>query len=161
MRRCSPRSIDSSSRIATLLNRPSKNAPQVCSSRLASRESGSFKHFMNQLRLCNRSRAVATHLASFSRAGPTPPRPGPPLAPCRVAERGVPSVTRHPHPTSPGPRPDPATPAGANDCPGSQTPRRPPKRFQQVPRADVRSSFSGRASLPRAGRPAAPSVSQQ
>ncbi len=51
-----------------LLNRPLKNAPRVCSSRLASRESGSFKHFMNQLRLCNRWRAVATHLASFSRA---------------------------------------------------------------------------------------------
>ncbi len=52
------------------------------------------------------------------------------------------------HPTSPGPGPDPAVPAGANDCPGSQTPRRPPRRFPQVPRADVRSSFSGRASLP-------------
>ncbi len=49
-------------------DQPFKNAPRVCSSRLASRESGSFKHFMNQLRLCNRSRAVATHLASFSRA---------------------------------------------------------------------------------------------
>src|SRR5271157_5220775 len=55
----------SSSRIATLLKRPSKNAPRVCSSRLASRASGSFRHFMNQLRLCNRSRAVATPLESL------------------------------------------------------------------------------------------------
>ncbi len=28
----------------------------------------SFRHFMNQPRLCNRSQAVPTHLAAFSRA---------------------------------------------------------------------------------------------
>src|SRR5271157_1859491 len=78
-------SNDSSSRIATLLNRPSKNAPRVCSSRLASRESGSFKHFMNQLRLCNRSRALATHLASFSRAWTHSSETG---ATCRALSRG-------------------------------------------------------------------------
>ena len=51
----------SSSRIATLLKRPSKNAPRTLSCLLASRDNGSFRHFMNQLMLCNRSRAVATH----------------------------------------------------------------------------------------------------
>ena len=50
-----------------LLKRSSKNAPRTLSCRLASRESGSFKHFMNQLRLCRRSRAVATQVASFKR----------------------------------------------------------------------------------------------
>ena len=50
-----------------LLKRSSKNAPRTLSWRLASRASGSFKHFMNQLRLCRRSRAVATHLASLRR----------------------------------------------------------------------------------------------
>src|SRR5271157_1436051 len=63
------------------------------------------------------------------------------------------------HPTSPGPPPDRAAPAGADDCPGSQTPPRPPRRFPQVLRADARSSSCGRASLPRAGKPAARSAS--
>ena len=40
-----------------LLNRPSKNAPRVWSCWFASRASGSFRHFMNQLRLCSRCRA--------------------------------------------------------------------------------------------------------
>ncbi len=53
---------------ATLLKRPSKNAPRFCSSRLASRERGSFRHFMNQLRLCSRIRAIATDGPWFSRA---------------------------------------------------------------------------------------------
>src|SRR5208282_460707 len=50
------------------------------------------------------------------------------------------------HPTSPGPPPDPAAPAGANDCPGSQNPRRPPRRFPHVPRTDARSSFYAKPS---------------
>jgi len=72
---------------------------------------------------------------------PTPPRPGPPVAPCRMSARGVPSLARRPHPTSPVPCPDPVAPASANDCSGPQTPQRPPERFQQVPRVDVGSSL--------------------
>ncbi len=52
-----PDSLETSSRIATLWKRPSKNAPRTFSSRFASRESGSFRHFMNQLRLCSRARS--------------------------------------------------------------------------------------------------------
>ena len=44
-----------------------------------------FRHFMNQLRLCNRSRAVATHLASFSRAWTHTSETG---ATCRALSRG-------------------------------------------------------------------------
>src|SRR5271157_3868957 len=48
-------------------------------------EGGSLKHFMNQLRLCNRSRAVATHLASFSRDWTHSSETG---ATCRALSRG-------------------------------------------------------------------------
>src|SRR5208337_1166438 len=74
---------------------------------------------MNQLRLCNRSRAVATHLASFSRAWAHSSETGAtPVAPCLVAERGVLSVARRPHPTSPGPRR--LLPGRCRDRPGDQ-----------------------------------------
>src|ERR1017187_5219685 len=55
----------SSSSIATLLKRLSKNAPRVLPWRLASRDSGSFKHFVNQLRHCKRVSVVANHCTSF------------------------------------------------------------------------------------------------
>jgi hypothetical protein len=45
----------------------SKKVPRVLSWRLASRESGSFRHFMNQPKFCSRSRAFATHFGSASR----------------------------------------------------------------------------------------------
>ncbi len=54
--------------MATLLKRPSKNAPQTFSSWFASRESGSLRHFMNQLRLCSRVRAVATQSGRWRRS---------------------------------------------------------------------------------------------
>ncbi len=41
-----PDSLETSSRMATLLKRPPKNAPRTFSSRFASRESGSFRHFI-------------------------------------------------------------------------------------------------------------------
>ena len=46
---------------------PFKKAPRVSSCRFASRANGSFRHFMNQLKLCNRCRALATHARSWSR----------------------------------------------------------------------------------------------
>jgi hypothetical protein len=54
------------STIATLLNRPSKKAHRTPSRRLASLDSCSFRHCMNQLRLSSRSRAVATDWESVS-----------------------------------------------------------------------------------------------
>ena len=47
--------------------RPSKNAPRACSWRFASRDRGSFKHFMSGLRLCKRVRVAATHATSLRR----------------------------------------------------------------------------------------------
>jgi hypothetical protein len=49
----------SSSRIATFLNRLSKKVPRVLSCRLARRDNGCFKHFINQLKLCSLPRTVA------------------------------------------------------------------------------------------------------
>ena len=54
-----------------LLKRLSKNTcPLVWSCRLASRANGSFRHFMNQLRLCRRERAVATQAMSLRSLDP-------------------------------------------------------------------------------------------
>jgi hypothetical protein len=49
-----------------LRNRPSKKAPRAFSSRFTRRDNGSFKHFMNQLRLASRCRDVATQAGFLS-----------------------------------------------------------------------------------------------
>ncbi len=127
------------------LEPPLEKRARTFSSRLAIRESGSLRHFMNQLRLCRRTRAVATQSGCLRRSSTQALETG---SGCRDLSRGGKSRPRAGRPlrrTNP-PRPaDRAAQAHAGDCPSPRTLRPRSRRFQQVRAIGGRSKPCGRS----------------